>query len=89
MSKGTFFGDLIRNPFSLDPRGDAKRKRGAANAANDAATATAAAKAKTAADKVTLEKSQTAKQFAAANTTSRGFGSNSLDNLSRSFLLRL
>jgi hypothetical protein len=91
MSKGTFLGKLFRSPF-ISPLGsvalskdDTKEK----NAANDAVQATKVAKAKTKTDAAALQKSQNAKQFAAANTTSKGFGSNSLDNLSRSFLLRL
>ena len=89
MSKGTFFGDIVRNPFSLDPIGDAKKKRREENAARDAAAAEKAAKAETRAQAAAASQRQTAKQVAAANTPSRGFGSNSLENLSRSFLLRL
>lgn len=89
MSKGTFFGDIIRNPLSLDPIGDAKRKRGKANAARDAAGATAEAKRKTAVAAAQVQAQQNTRQSAAINTPSKGFGSNSLENLSRSFLLRL
>lgn len=89
MSKGTFFGDLIRNPLSLDPLGDAKRKRGEENAARDSQAATKAAEAKSKVEAETVTQRQNAKQFAATNAPSRGFGSNSLENLSRSFLLRL
>jgi hypothetical protein len=89
MSKGTFFGDIIRNPLSLDPIGDAKKKRREANAARDAQAATKAAEAKSKVEAEAVSQRQTAKQFAATQTPSRGFGSNSLENLSRSFLLRL
>lgn len=89
MSEGTFFGDIIRNPFSLDPIGDAKRKRREENAARDAEAASKQAQVEAKAEVQQMEKRQTAKQYAAANTPSRGFGSNRLENLSRSFLLRL
>lgn len=102
MSKKTFFGKVVRDPTTLllgvaggaikqalFDRPKRKAKEAAAGAEAEASAATAAAKAKTAADQAALAKSQNAKQFAAANTTSKGFGSNSLDNLSRSFLLRL
>ncbi len=93
MSKGTFFGNIIRNPFSFTPQQAARDKVKKENAARDA-TVTAAAEEKAAAAKVeagasALDKRQKAKQVAAINTPSRGFGSNSLENLSRSFLLRL
>jgi len=89
MSSGTFFGDIIRNPLSLDPIGDAKKKRAEANAARDASAAENKAQVDARAEGVKLEKKQKATQAAAINTPSRGFGSNTLENLSRSFLLRL
>ena len=89
MSKGTFFGDIIRNPFSLTPIQDAKAKRAKENAARDAKSATADAKQKSQAAAAEVASNQKARQAAAVNTPSKGFGSNSLDNLSRSFLLRL
>ena len=89
MSSGTFFGDIIRNPFSFDPLGDAKKKRQEANAARDAEAATKEAQAITRAQAEAVVQRQKAKQVAAINTPSRGFGSNERENLSRSFLLRL
>ena len=102
MSKKTFFGKIVRDPTTLllglgggaikqalFDRPKRKAEEAAAGAEASSNQAIADAKAKTAADQATLAKSQNAKQFAAANTTSKGFGSNSLDNLSRSFLLRL
>lgn len=89
MSKGTFFGDIFRNPLSLDPIGDARKKRRKKNAERDAAAETAAAKVTTRVAATELGQRQKAKQFAAVNTPSKGFGANELENLSRSFLLRL
>ena len=102
MSKGTFFGNIVRDPTSLllGLGGGAikealfdrpKRKAGeaAAGAAAESSAATAAAKAKVASEQAAVSQNQKAKQVAAINTPSRGFGSNSLENLSRSFLLRL
>jgi len=89
MSKGTFFGDIIRNPFSLNPIGDAKKKRADENAARDATAAGIKAKEEAKVEAQTTQKRQNAKQYAASNTPSKGFGSNQQENLSRSFLLRL
>jgi hypothetical protein len=89
MSSGTFFGDIIRNPFSFDPIGDARKKRAKANESRDAAATEEKAKVVTRAQAAEVQQRQKAKQVAAINTPSRGFGANSLENLSRSFLLRL
>ncbi len=89
MSSGTFFGDIIRNPFSFDPIGDARKKRREANEARDAAAAEQEAKVATRAQAAEVAQRQKAKQVAAVSAPSRGFGANERENLSRSFLLRL
>jgi hypothetical protein len=97
MSKGTFFGNMLRFDTSLNPQKAAKAQQKAENEARDeqlnqantAKEAEAAAKAAVASEAQAIDQRQKAKQYAAVNTPSRGFGSNSLENLSRSFLLRL
>lgn len=82
MSGNSFIGKVVRSVFG----GGSKPK---SNAADEARKAREAAAAETRAQAAADQQRQTAKQFAAINTPSRGFGSNSLENLSRSFLLRL
>ena len=102
MSKGTFFGNIIRDPFTLllglgggaikealFDRPKAAREKAKEGAERDAAAATQQAQATARSAVAAVDTRQRAKQVAAINTPSRGFGSNSLENLSRSFLLRL
>jgi len=102
MSKGTFFGNVVRDPTTLllglgggalkealFDRPKRLAEKTAEGAAQSSKEAEAAAKAAVASEAQAVDQRQKAKQYAAVNTPSRGFGSNSLENLSRSFLLRL
>ena len=89
MSKGTWFRNLFTYHTSLDPQGEYKKEIAAKNEAADVAAAEKQAEAQAKAVSEQITQRQKAKQIAAINTISRGFGSNESQNLSRSFLLRL
>lgn len=95
MSSGSFFGDIIRNPFSFTPIEDARKKRRAEQTkqqeeakAKAASASSADAEAKIAAEKE-AEGRRSSKQAAAflASRNAQGFGSN--PNTAKSFLLSL
>ena len=88
MSSGTFFGDIIRNPLSFNPRKDAKEKRAAKNAQRDQQRLESQQETpeQRAAAEQQAQEAQTKK--AAAFLTDRnasGFGTN--PNKARQFLL--
>jgi len=92
MSKGTWFGQLFtgdRSWMTGTLKQKYKDKRARQIEEQEAAGAQEATRVQARAAATAVDQRQKAKQFAAINTPSKGFGSNEKENLSRSFLLRL